>query len=79
MEEEGVRLDELRVNPLSRVGGKGGLRTALAPVKDFKLNVSSGSEGGCEAELSFLLQRGCYATVLLREMMKPPDPLAAGF
>jgi len=29
--------------------------------------------------VSFTLPRGCYATVVLREIMKPQDPLAAGF
>ena len=33
----------------------------------------------CQAELSFMLLRGSYATVLLREIMKPSDPLEAGF
>jgi tRNA pseudouridine13 synthase len=80
LEKEAIKLEELRVNPLSRVGGKGGLRTAAAPVRDFKLNVSANSDGkGCRAALSFMLFRGCYATVLLRELMKPPDPLTAGF
>ncbi|MGA2385061.1 MAG: tRNA pseudouridine(13) synthase TruD [Candidatus Bathyarchaeia archaeon] len=80
LEGEAVKLEELRVNPLSRVGGKGGLRTAVAPVRDFNFHVSADtSEKGCQAELSFMLQRGCYATVLLREIMKPADPLTAGF
>jgi len=80
LEDEGIKLDELRLNQLSRVGGGGGLRTVAASVGDFKFDVSTSAEGeGCQAELSFMLHRGCYATVLLREMMKPTDPLAAGF
>jgi tRNA pseudouridine13 synthase len=80
LEKEAIKLEELGVNPLPRVGGKGGLRTAAAPVRDFKLNVSANPDGkGCQAELSFMLFRGCYATSLLREIMKPDNPLAAGF
>jgi len=80
LEKEAIKLEELRVNPLSRVGGTGGLRTAAAPIRDFKLGVSANKDGkGCQAELGFMLFRGCYATVLLRELMKPRDPLAAGF
>ncbi|MGO8807484.1 MAG: tRNA pseudouridine(13) synthase TruD [Candidatus Bathyarchaeia archaeon] len=80
LEEERIKLENIRTNQLSGVGGKGGLRTAATPVREFKFNVSEGENGkGCEAEFSFMLQRGCYATVLLREMMKPPDPLKAGF
>ncbi len=44
LEEEGIKLEDMRVNPLSRVGGKGGLRTAAAPVKDFKFQVSADAE-----------------------------------
>lgn len=73
--EEGVDAANLRLNVLSRVGGRGGLRTAAAPVRNFKLQ----STGKSEAALSFMLLRGCYATVLLRELIKPIDPLAAGF
>ncbi len=80
LDMEKIRLEDMRVNPLSSVGGRGGLRTAAAPVKDFKLQVTSNADGSsCEAELTFMLQRGCYATVLLRELMKPRDPLTAGF
>lgn len=80
LEKEQVKLEELLVNPLSKVGGKGGLRTVAAPVRDFTFQVSDLADGkGCHAELSFMLQRGCYATVLLREIMKPADPLTAGF
>jgi len=80
LEKEEIMLQELRVNPLSSVGGKGGLRTAAAPVRDLKLSVSANQDGkDCQATLSFMLFRGCYATVLLRELMKPRDPLKAGF
>jgi tRNA pseudouridine13 synthase len=80
LEKEAIELEELRVNPLSRVGGKGGLRTAGAPIRDFRLSVSANPDGkGCQAALSFMLFRGCYATVLLREIMKPANPLTAGF
>jgi len=72
---EGVGAGDLWANELSRVGGKGGLRTVLTPLKDFKLqNVADGS-----ATLSFMLLRGCYATVVLREVMKPTDLIEAGF
>ncbi len=63
------------LNELSRAGGKGGLRTVLTPVKDFKL---VGVENGC-VRTSFMLLRGCYATILLREIMKPQDLVIAGF
>ena len=74
-------MDNLRLNELSRAGGKGGLRTAITPIRDFKLqNVSENADDvDCQAQLSFMLLRGCYATVFLREIMKPNEPIAAGF
>jgi tRNA pseudouridine13 synthase len=81
LEQEEVRLETLRVNELSYAGGKGGLRAAVAPVKDLKLKNVWASFCGkdCSAELSFTLLRGSYATVLLREVMKPSEPIMAGF
>jgi tRNA pseudouridine13 synthase len=81
LEEEGVTAENLRVNALSRIGGKGGLRTVVTPIRDSKLqNISASAIGeSCQADLSFMLLRGSYATVVLREMMKPSNPIAAGF
>jgi tRNA pseudouridine13 synthase len=72
---EGIGDGPIRLNELSRVGGKGGLRMVLAPVKDFKLIDASADS----VQVSFMLLRGCYATVILREFMKPSDPVKAGF
>ncbi|MGA2680483.1 MAG: tRNA pseudouridine(13) synthase TruD [Candidatus Bathyarchaeia archaeon] len=80
LEKEKIKIENMRVSPLSKVGGKGGLRTAVAPVKDFKFNVLTDTDGkSFQIMLSFMLLRGCYATVFLRELMKPLDPIAAGF
>jgi tRNA pseudouridine13 synthase len=81
LEKEGIPMENLHFNELSRVGGKGGLRAAVTPVQDFKLkNISANVEGvGCQAKVSFMLFRGSYATVALREIMKPSDLIAAGF
>jgi tRNA pseudouridine13 synthase len=81
LEEEGISIVNLYFNELSRVGGKGGLRAAVTPVRDFKVqNISGEIEGvGCQAKVSFMLLRGSYATVVLREIMKPSDLIVAGF
>jgi tRNA pseudouridine13 synthase len=65
---------EQAVNEFSFLGGNGGVRAAITPVKDFKAEVSSQ-----KATSSFTLYRGCYATVLLREIMKPQNPVTTGF
>ncbi len=78
--QEGIEVGNLHVNELSRAGGRGGLRTAVTPIKDFKLqNVSVNQEGEFGVEVSFTLLRGSYATVVLREIMKPSDLIVAGF
>ena len=79
--QEGIDFETLKLNELSRMGGKGGLRAAVTPIKEFNLqNLSCNSSGeGLCVQLSFRLFRGSYATVLLREIMKPSDPIAAGF
>jgi tRNA pseudouridine13 synthase len=81
LKKEGLSAENLQFNVLSRAGGKGGLRTVITPVKDFRLHsVSANSDGnGCQVKVSFMLLRGCYATVVLREIMKPSNPVAAGF
>ena len=73
--QEGFEAADTWANELTRTSGKGGLRAATTPVKDFKL-LDSSSES---ATLNFMLHRGCYATVVLREIIKPVDPVAAGF
>ena len=70
LQSEGIGDGPIRLNELSRVGGKGGLRTVLTPVKDFKL--LSAAEG--KVQVSFMLLRGCYATVLLTRINKALRP-----
>jgi tRNA pseudouridine13 synthase len=79
--QEGIETTNLPLNVLSRSGGKGGLRTVVTPIQDFKLqSISANTAGdGVQATVSFMLLRGSYATVVLREIMKPSDLITAGF
>ena len=81
LDEEEINLESLQVNELSRGAGRGGLRAAITLMKDFEVKNISDMEkkSDCQVELSFMLLRGSYATVLLREIMKPADPIEAGF
>jgi len=72
---EGIGDEPVWLNELSRIGGKGGLRTISAPVKDFKLLSATDNI----LQVNFMLLRGCYATIFLRELMKPKDPVSTGF
>jgi tRNA pseudouridine13 synthase len=80
LEDEEINITS-KTNELSKVGERGGLRTTITPIKDFKVQnvITNENSRDCRAELRFMLLRGSYATVLLREIMKPEDPLEAGF
>jgi len=82
LEKEEVKPNDFRVKGLSELSSRGELRAALTPLNDFSLDgISSVTKDReeCEAELSFLLYRGSYATIVLREIMKPHDLVEAGF
>jgi tRNA pseudouridine13 synthase len=82
LEEEGIQKENFRVNEIIKISGRGGLRVVLAPVQGFKLHCTAAfapNKGGHQADLSFMLLRGSYATVILREIMKPANPIKAGF
>jgi tRNA pseudouridine13 synthase len=74
LEEEGIQTGNFRVSAIRDMSRGGGLRAVVAPVKGFKL-----SQRTHQADLSFMLLRGSYATVFLREIMKPNDPIKVGF
>ena len=55
---------------MQEVSNEGGFRQAVISCSDYssKDNI-----------VEFTLSRGSFATILLREIMKPGDPLDAGF
>lgn len=75
LEAEGAETNRFRVPEIPRISGQGELRTVISPIMDFTLR----SAGKGQVKLSFMLLRGSYATMLLREIMKPRDPISAGF
>jgi len=82
LEEECVSLENFKINIMPEMSARGELRTAITPLKNFSLdNISEDSANASKrkAELSFTLHRGSYATIILRELMKPDNPLRAGF
>ena len=74
LETEGVQPREFYVKEMQEVSAEGGFRRAHMSVRE----ASTGSEQS-SAWLEFTLARGEYATVLLREVIKPQDPTSAGF
>ncbi len=82
LEEEGVESKSFRVQQMPRISGKGGLRPVVSPIRDFTLeDVSRDKENSMtyRVKMSFMLLKGSYATMLLREVMKPSYPIQAGF
>ena len=58
------------VKEMQEVSNEGGFRQASIFCSDFSVS---------ETTVEFLLSRGSFATILLREIMKPHDPIQAGF
>jgi len=82
LQEAGVKAASFKVRELPRISGKGELRAIISPIRDFRIvgvTRDCGSPRLHRVKVSFMLMRGSYATMLLREVMKPRDPLAAGF
>jgi tRNA pseudouridine13 synthase len=85
LEEEGMNLQDFRIAAIPKMSMRGELRTALAPLKNFSPNaISEDLQNTPDARahrvsMSFFLQRGSYATTLLREFMKPRNLIEAGF
>ncbi len=82
LEEEGVALEGFKVEGMPELSLKGGMRIALTPLKDFEIEeISKDSANPFKnmVKLNFTLHRGAYATVFLREVMKPLNLIKAGF
>ncbi|MBC8502960.1 MAG: tRNA pseudouridine(13) synthase TruD, partial [Nitrosopumilus sp.] len=58
------------IKEMQEVSSEGGFRQAAIHCSDYL------SENN---NVEFSLSRGSFATILLREIMKPSDPLTAGF
>ena len=73
MAQERVSAKEFYVKEMQEVSAEGGFRRPHLAVWD-----ASYARSGERADLTFTLARGQYATVLLREVIKPGDSAAAG-
>lgn len=70
LEKEELNPKNFFVKEMQEVSEEGGFRHAVILCDHFSIN---------EPYVSFTLSRGSYATIVLREIMKPEDPLAVGF
>ncbi len=82
LDEEGVSPGNFKVKEMPELSLKGGIRTVLTPLNDFSLNEILRDEvnpSKWKVQVSFMLQRGSYATIFLREVMKTRNPIKSGF
>ena len=81
-EREDISLESFRISAMPEMSARGELRAALTPVNNFSLETVSSDPADskkCSAKVSFSLNRSSYATILLREIMKPRNVTKAGF
>ena len=73
LSEEGVRPANFFLREMQEVSAEGGFRRPHLALRD-----ESWERESEDARVRFTLGKGQYATVLLREVSKPQDPVAAG-
>ena len=82
LEEEDVPLESFKIAAMPEISARGRLRTAITPLNDFSLRKISDDfvkPPKREAKAGFMLHRGSYATIVLRELMKTRNLIKAGF
>ena len=82
LEAENVTPEQFKLSFMPEATAEGRVRAILNPVWNLVLEeISEDKEntGNQIMKLGFTLNRGSYATVLLREFMKPQDLITAGY
>lgn len=82
LEAENLAPRDFYVSSMPETSAPGRLRTILASMIDFSVEEASRDSESLRKRkmgLGFTLHRGSYATVLLREFMKPRNLIKAGF
>lgn len=82
LEAEQVTCQNFFVSCMPEIKAPGGLRPIIARITDFSISdISDDSVNATKRKvtLGFMLNRSSYATVLLREFMKPKNLIKAGF
>lgn len=82
LEEESISSRDFKVNAMPEISLRGKLRTAATTLNNFQskeITTDSLDSTRLAANMTFTLHKGSYATVVLREFMKPRNLLKAGF
>jgi len=82
LQEEDVAMDNFKIEAVPEISLRGGLRAAIVPLNNFLVDEISedyANPSKHKAKISFALHRGSYATIVLRELMKPRNLIKARF
>ena len=70
MQDEQIEAKNFFIKEMQELSIEGGFRNAAIHCTDTKVE---------DDVISFTLNRGSFATIVLREIMKPANPILAGF
>jgi tRNA pseudouridine13 synthase len=70
LEEEEISFKDFYIKEMQEVSNEGGFRQAAINCTNYYIH---------ENKIQFTLSRGSFATMVLREIMKPVDPIGSGF
>jgi len=82
LQEEDIAMENFKIEAVPEISLRGELRAATVPLNNLLLEEISedyANPSKHKSELSFALHRGSYATIVLRELMKPHNLIKAGF
>jgi tRNA pseudouridine13 synthase len=79
MEAEDIQQKNFYLRGMLDISSMGSYRTALARPREVQDTETETGEKGLCLKLGFWLPKGSYATLILREVMKSRDPIAAHF
>ena len=74
LEGEGIKPEDFYIKAFPQISSKGARKKILLFPEDLKLEEIGSDEyfeGALKAKISFKLEKGNYATTVLRELMKP--------
>jgi len=78
LEQEGIQPRDFQIKKMLESSVQGGLRRAISSVINMSFKTKP-ADSESTARFRFMLHKGSYATVVLREFMKPQDPASSGF
>jgi tRNA pseudouridine13 synthase len=82
LEREEITPQSFKIPDMPQISSPGKLRSALTPLIEFHADkplVDSANADKKTVSFDFALRKGSYATIILREFMKPRNPVRSGF